>query len=88
MTGRLKWTFPLAKCVPAVSSAVGGNIVAADNIFESHNLNGSGYRNEWGREAERDGSQPWKHSDMKDMAYFYVYKLYDELVGFDKGDLK
>ena len=80
--------YALAKCVPAVSSAVGGNIVVADNIFESHNLNGSGYRNEWGREAERDGSQPWKHSDMKDMAYFYVYKLYDELVGSDKGDLK
>ena len=29
----------------------------------------------------------WQHSDMKDMAYFYVYKLYDEIVN-QKGNLK
>ena len=28
----------------------------------------------------------WFHSDMKDMAYFYVYPLYDELK--TKGSLK
>ena len=28
----------------------------------------------------------WLHSDMKDMAYFYVYPLYDELK--TKGNLK
>lgn len=28
----------------------------------------------------------WLHSDMKDMAYFYVYKLFDQIV--EKGGLK
>mgnify|MGYP003314582246 CR=1 FL=1 len=28
----------------------------------------------------------WQHSDMKDMAYFYVYKLYEQLV--QKGNLR
>ena len=37
--------------------------------------------NGWGR-----GSPDWHHSDMKDMAYFYVYKLYEQLI--QKGDLK
>ena len=41
--------------------------------------------NGWGR---TDYNQRWLHCDLKDMAYFYIYKLYDELVGFDKGDLK
>ena len=31
-------------------------------------------------------SDEWFHSDMKDMAYFYVYPLYDELK--TKGSLK
>ena len=29
---------------------------------------------------------PWLHSDMKDMAFFYVYKLYEQLI--EKGTLK
>ena len=37
--------------------------------------------NRWGR-----GSPDWHHSDMKDMAYFYVYKLYEQLI--QKGNLK
>ena len=32
------------------------------------------------------GSDPMDVTDMKDMAYFYVYPLYDELK--TKGDLK
>lgn len=28
----------------------------------------------------------WLHSDMKDMAYFYVYKLYEQII--EKGHLK
>ena len=30
--------------------------------------------------------ESWLHSDMKDMAYFYVYKLYEQLV--TRGDMQ
>ena len=73
----------LAKYVPAVSSAVGGMEVLGDN--EDHDLNSSEYRNGWGRQAVRNQT-PWLHSDMKDMAFFYVYKLYEQLI--QKGHLK
>lgn len=76
----------LAKYVPALSSPVGGNAVSLGNRIENHDLNfGTEYRNGWGRQAV-DGQHPWQHSDMKDMAFFYVYKLYEQLV--QKGILK
>jgi hypothetical protein len=74
----------LAKYVPAISSPVGGNPVSLE-IIENHDLNTSDYRDEWGRNSDTYG-QRWFHSDMKDMAYFYVYPLYDELT--EKGNLK
>ncbi len=76
--------FALAEYVPAVSSPVGGNSTAPAQV-ENHDLNGSPYRSGWGR---NDGVylENWFHSDMKDMAYFYVYPLYDELK--TKGSLK
>ena len=75
----------VAKYVPAVSSPVGGNAVTFGNKIENHDLNSSDYRNGWGRPAVDDKTD-WHHSDMKDMAYFYVYKLYEQLI--QKGDLK
>lgn len=41
--------------------------------------------NGWGRSPVRNQT-PWLHSDMKDMAFFYVYKLYEQLI--QKGNLK
>ncbi len=76
----------LAKHVPALSSPVGGNVIIVGNRIENHDLNGQDdYRSGWGRDhpAFEDS---WLHSDMKDMAYCYVSKLYDQLV--QKGCLK
>ena len=39
----------------------------------------------WGRHDDVY-FEKWFHSDMKDMAYYYVYPLYDELT--TKGNLK
>lgn len=76
----------LAKHVPALSSPVGGNAVSFGNRIENHDLNfGDIYRNGWGR-SHPVFEDSWLHSDMKDMAYFYVYKLYEQLV--QKGNLK
>lgn len=76
--------FALAEYVPAISSPVGGNSTAPAQL-ENHDLNSSPYRNGWGRNSGVYGAS-WFHSDMKDMAYFYVYPLYDELK--TKGNLK
>ena len=73
----------LAKYVPALSSPVGGNTVLGRN--RDFDLNSDTFRNGWGRPAVKNQT-PWLHSDMKDMAFFYVYKLYEQLV--QKGSLK
>ena len=67
----------LAEYVPAVSSPVGGNYTAPAQL-ENHDINGASYRDGWGR-SHNTYLDNWFHSDMKDMAYFYVYPLYDEL---------
>ena len=71
--------YALAKCVPAISSPVGGNVILGNK--QDFNLNDGKYRRGWGRDKLF-----WQHSDMKDMAYFYVFPLYDELV--TKGSVK
>ena len=76
--------FALAEYVPAVSSPVGGNPTAPAKL-ENHDLNSGTYRSGWGRNSSVYGTS-WFHSDMKDMSYFYVYPLYDELK--TKGNLK
>lgn len=77
----------LAKHVPALSSPVGGRAVISNNSIKNHDLNhAEDYYNGWGRSADAYYELNWLHSDMKDMAYFYVFKLYDELV--QKGGLK
>ena len=75
----------LAKYVPAVSSAIGGIDLEMSTIAND-DLNSSKYRHGWGRPTS-DNVSFWLHSDMKDMAYFYVYPLYDELVN-EKGILR
>ena len=81
--------FALAEYVPAVSSPVGGNSIGNDvteNIDMNDDSNNGVLRpNGWGR-SHKVYLDKWFHSDMKDMAYFYVYPLYDELK--TKGNLK
>ena len=81
----------LAKYVPALSSPVGGRAVQIEEIDFNINMNltdeesGIPRPNGWGRPVVDDKTD-WHHSDMKDMAYFYVYKLYEQLI--QKGNLK
>ena len=81
----------LAKHVPALSSPVGGNAVRVDVVRENIDMNDSSddgvpRPNGWGRDENHAYKLNWLHSDMKDVAFFYVYKLYEQLV--DKGGLK
>ena len=78
----------LAKHVPALSSPVGGNPVLPtqrNNIDMNDPVEGVPRPNKWGRNHPVF-EDSWLHSDMKDVAYFYVFKLYEQLV--QKGDLK
>jgi hypothetical protein len=72
----------LAEFVPAISSPVGR--MAALGV-DDYNLNTALYRNNWGRNSNYYEDN-WLHSDMKDMAYFFVFLLYDDLI--NKGGLK
>ena len=74
----------LAKYVPAVSSPIGKSR-ALKNDIRNYNLNSADYKNGWGRN-HNVYFQSWMHSDMKDMAYFYVCPLYLELIS--KGGME
>ena len=77
----------LAYNVPAVSSATGKRptIKGKSDAFNL-NLNSSRFKsNGWGRN-HRWYLQRWLHSDMKDMAYLHVYRLFDDFC--TKGNLK
>ena len=82
----------LAKHVPALSSPVGGNAVERSPIRENVDMNlnedrnGVPRPNGWGRNKDSTYKLNWLHSDMKDMAYYYIFKLYEQLV--TKGNLK
>ena len=78
----------LAKYVPALSGAVGGIAVLEDddkNIDMNNAENGVLRPNGWGGHSANEVA-PWKHSDMKDIAYYYVFKLYQQLI--EKGGLR
>ena len=77
----------LAYNIPAVSSATGRIRLPSNSpVAGNFNLNTLDFKsNGWGRN-HRWYLQRWLHSDMKDMAYFHVYKLFNDLC--TKGNLR
>lgn len=66
--------------IPALSDAAGSHSVTGTrNIDMSTEL-----RNDWPKERVADinlnGIKRWKHGDLKDVAYLYVYRLYNDFV--------
>ena len=81
----------LAFHIPAVSSAAGKVPILESYIGEDIDLNASQQRtNEWGRSCSQRISKgeimPWLHSDIKNMAYFYINPVFDKIL--EKGNLK
>ena len=74
----------LAKYVPAISSAVGHRSVLDDDI-ENFDMNSPLFRNGWGRSNSPLGSA-WLHSDIKNMAYFYIYTVFNGIA--EEGGLQ
>jgi len=64
----------LAKGIPALSQSAGLTAVGFGN-----DINMAYFRtNGWGRNHD-DLKQRWLHSDLKDMAYFYVESLFSDI---------
>ncbi len=83
----------LAFHIPAVSSPAGKVEVigSRQNIANDFNLNDGTYRaNDWGRPKPsgypENELMPWLHSDIKNMAYYYVYPAFTNIV--EKGAMK
>ena len=76
----------LAKGIPALSEATARHVITKLDNFIDNNIDlNTSMKNGWGRNHPKYGER-WLHSDIKDMAYLYVYKAFDKMV--EKGDLK
>jgi hypothetical protein len=70
----------LAKGIPALSYPVGHNNLSLLNPVQNINLADADHRpNGWPKNHPELGRK-WLHSDIKDMAYFYVYKGFTDFV--------
>ena len=71
----------LAIAISALSSAAGNTELGSLPNGNQQNMNFAFKRDDyaWGRYHD-DYKERWLHSDMKDMAYFYTYKLFNKLV--------
>ncbi len=76
----------LAQGVPALSPAAGLNKIPSLPPRRNYNMDENDHKpNGWGRSGRPYFSR-WLHSDLKNIACFYVYKLFDEIVTM--GELK
>ena len=77
----------LADAIPAESGAVGANHVSAFGANGNVRLDADCIANTDKWPAKRKSSENgvvrfrWEHSDFKNVAYFFVYKLFDRIVG-------
>ena len=68
----------LAEALPATSFATGANEIS---VRFSKNIDMmEEFKNGWPL-AERNNNPNWLHSDFRDFAYFYNWKLYDDICG-------
>ena len=72
----------LSGTLQGVDGAAGANHISAFGANGNVRLDADCIANtdKWPR-TNRDGSLVWEHSDFKNVAYFFVYKLFDRIVG-------
>ncbi|NMA19754.1 MAG: hypothetical protein GX927_04155, partial [Lentisphaerae bacterium] len=76
----------LAKGIPAMSGPVGSREIRVfDNDVQNVDMNELQWRSGWPRD-HKDYGTSWLHSDIRDIAYLYNYKVFDDLVR--KGNLE
>ena len=70
----------LADAIPAESGAAGANALGVSGITDVRlDADCMANADKWPRND--DGVLSWEHSDFKNVAYFFVYKLFDKLIG-------
>ena len=84
MDGRIGRDTDAMNCVP---SAFGTREVCANELRTVTGINNvqldadcMANADKWTR-TNRNGNRIWEHSDFKNVAYFFVYKLFDRIVG-------
>ena len=65
----------LAESIPALSFATGSTKVEAFTDQRNFNMNEL-FKNEW--PAERNDDTGWHHSDIREMSFLYIYKVFDK----------
>ena len=79
----------LAFHIPAISSPA-GKVATLPGENTSFDMNAEGRANDWGRPDDPDlpegGEMPWLHSDIKNMAYYYVYPAFANII--EKGEMR
>ncbi len=72
----------LSGTLQGVDGAVGANHISAFGANGNVRLDADCMANadKWPR-TNRNGNRIWEHSDFKNVAYFFVYGLFDRLVG-------
>ena len=68
----------LADAIPAESFAAGANALLVWGESRNYNFQSEALRG-W-LKLDDDDNPVWEHSDLKNVAYFYVYKLFKRLV--------
>lgn len=69
----------LGDAIPARSFAAGRNSIGNNAALENYNYQGRLLPNGWPRNQPK-----WLHSDIKNVAYFYIYDFFNELTGDDE----
>jgi hypothetical protein len=70
----------LAACIPALSLAAGKDAIARLDANGNRNFDMQAlYQNGWpaSRQSYENHIQPWYHNDIREVAYFFVHKLFD-----------
>ena len=76
----------LSGTLQGVDGAAGANHISAFGANGNVRLDADCMANadKWPR-TNRNGNRIWEHSDFKNVAYFFVYKLFDRIVGKDSN---
>jgi len=75
----------LSDAIPARTLPVGANFVTRLGVDRNFNMPDE-FKNRWPLSRTTEEELKWHHSDVREVAYTYIYKLFDEIV--NDGNLK
>jgi hypothetical protein len=73
----------LAQAIPAMTVAAGGpgGGKMIKNLLQKNVINMQGrFPNDWPEERKAKGDLRWKHSDLRNVSYLYIYKIFNGML--------